>query len=177
MWDICWQHTFPSFSLLYLQLFCSILVLSQHCQCINTHCPPRIGSSDHQSISGPLFYLSCVRFLFLFLLSVQSAPKQCHPLSTHSCMFPLFFQRTKTLSRLFLQSHIPSGGHMSNAHLPASSLCSFARPSCQALWRFYLAYPSLLNLQVDHMSAIQIGCPSEAVSLSGLLLHLLIFPF
>ena len=112
-----------------------------------------------------------MRFLFLFLLSVQSAPKWCHPLSTHSHTFPLFFQRTKTLSRSFSQSCIPSGGHMSNTCLPTSLLRSFVGPSYQALQWFYLAYPSLLNSQVDHMSAIQIGCPSKAVDLLGLLLH------
>jgi len=153
--DIRRRRTFPSFSFLYAQLFCSVLVLSQHRRCINTHRLPRIGSSDHRSISGPLFYLSRVRFLFSFLLSVRSAPKRCRPLSTRSRMFPLFFQRTKTLSRSFSQSRIPSGGRTSNARLPASSLRSFARPSHRALRRFYLAYPSLSNSQVDRTSAIQ----------------------
>jgi len=76
-------------------------------------------------------------------------------------MFPLFFQRTKTLSRSFLQSCIPSGGHMSNAHLPASLLRSFTCPSCWALQWFYLAYPSLSNSQVDHISAIQTPPPPQ----------------
>ena len=142
------------FPFLYSQIFRSVLVLPQHRRRINTHRPPRIGSSDHRSISGPLsISLVCDSSLVSRFHSIS--PKAVSSAIDPFPYVSLSRSNTKNLSRSLSQSRISSGGRTSNARLPASSLRSFARPSRRVLRRFYLAYPSLSNSQVDQPSAIQ----------------------